>query len=70
MRSFHRIAVVLFIGTTLIMVRPENLDDKCRVHVNILRKGAGLGELKEDQQETARLGKNFWSEKLSNRGSS
>ncbi|CAO4377024.1 unnamed protein product [Caenorhabditis nigoni] len=50
----------LLICITLSMAKlPDEEIDKCRKAVNQIRKEAGLGELKEDKQETARLEKKF-----------
>ncbi|PIC23543.1 hypothetical protein B9Z55_017215 [Caenorhabditis nigoni] len=54
------LTAVLLICIILTMAKlPDEEFDKCRKAVNRFRKEAGLGELKEDKQETARLEKTF-----------
>ncbi|PIC23535.1 hypothetical protein B9Z55_017209 [Caenorhabditis nigoni] len=58
MRFLPTFTAILFIWTTLHMVRPAD-EEGCQNAVNAFRKKAGLGELKEDEQETAHLKKKF-----------
>ncbi|PIC23542.1 hypothetical protein B9Z55_017214 [Caenorhabditis nigoni] len=60
MKFLPSLTAVLLICITLHVVSPHrDTIDKCRKAVNMIRKEAGLGELKEDKQETARLEKKF-----------
>ncbi|CAO4377022.1 unnamed protein product [Caenorhabditis nigoni] len=60
MRFLRSLTVVLLICITLNMARPRDDEvDKCQNTVNYFRLEAGLDELKEDHQETARMEKMF-----------
>ncbi|PIC23537.1 hypothetical protein B9Z55_017211 [Caenorhabditis nigoni] len=60
MRFLPSLTAVLLICITLNMAkRPDEEVDKCQNTVNYFRMEAGLEELKDDQQETARMEKMF-----------
>ncbi|PIC23541.1 hypothetical protein B9Z55_017213 [Caenorhabditis nigoni] len=59
MKFLLSLTAVLLICITFNMALPDAEVYKCQNAVNQIRKDAGLGELKEDQQENARLRKTF-----------